>query len=454
MKPEELQIGDVIFFMDANGIPTHVAIYAGFRAETHFITHAVTDPYYSIITTRLRADEFPYRVFRPKDVALAAQTAHRMRIWAEHQVPFSLEKHELHINICDAVGFSHPKTGGATQRDYAMSLFSKNYYRYIEYAAHPSMPYFPHDKKTQGMYCSEAITAAFNAQKLIMLNAVKSSHELHGWVSDHTQEDIFTKQLERQQQPVLTQRYAEYLRSSRSERAYYPHGELPSNRRLDETPFLPSIAAWRSTTCSIEEFVDEFLSQNKFELPLDSIAATPWAMMSYFQAHEEHWQPLGEMKVVEKKYPLAKLEADKAAWRVYIHSLFQEAQEKQSIIRRTCGSQIDLLKDELESPAPLRKVKRSRSMEDVSAVLSQEQEKIELLTEASKYRTIRVLTTPEKPTTKTEARKGSPVLISRSGLKPKALFQSDADEGAPLASGAVNADARLSKEFSSLTLKK
>lgn len=64
MTPEELQIGDIIFFMDASAIPIHVAIYAGMRHNVHYITHAVTGSYKSIITTRLKSDDFPYKVLQ------------------------------------------------------------------------------------------------------------------------------------------------------------------------------------------------------------------------------------------------------------------------------------------------------------------------------------------------------------------------------------------------------
>jgi len=434
MNPNKLRVGDILFFMDALGVPNHVAIYAGFRANTHFITHAVTDPYYSIITTRLKPDDFPYRVFRCKDLGLAAQTAFRMRTWAEHQVPFSLEKHDLHFNIMDKPGFSHPVTGGEAQRNLAQSLFAANYYRYIEYASHPSMPYFPHPKNTQGMYCSEAITAAINVEKLIALDAVKSTKETHGWVSDHTSSTVLDKLLALLKIKSISKRYRDYLESSRSKDAYQPYGELPSNTKVDEIPFLPSIAAWRSSNCSVEEFVDTLLESNRFELPLDSFSATPWAMMSYFQAHAEHWEDMGTLLMPKVRYPLAKMETDKAAWRSYVQSLFEQAQEKQNSLRTACSSQLDLLEFEVQtSPVKLR---RTRSCAELNDLLAQEQEAIDLLTETTKHHSVVMLTSPTKPKTKSERLQTSPDLIQRrTMLKPTRLFQDEVDPTPPSSSG-------------------
>ncbi|MDI1352790.1 MAG: hypothetical protein PSV35_08530, partial [bacterium] len=108
-----------------------------------------------------------------------------MRSWEEHRVPFSKEIHNLHIAIKDK--FDHPKTGGQLQLSLAKEYFAPNFYRYIEYAAHPEMPYFPKDKNTKGMSCCEAITAVFNVQKLLMFNIIKP--DIKVWCSDHTTPD-------------------------------------------------------------------------------------------------------------------------------------------------------------------------------------------------------------------------------------------------------------------------
>lgn len=419
MNPADLQIGDIIFFMDANKLPIHVAIYAGLRANTHYITHAVTGKYNSIITTRLKNDDFPYRVFRCHDMALAAQSAIRMRIWEEHRVPFSIEKHDLFSVLSEDI-FSHPKTGGKDQLAFSREYFARNYYRYIEYASHPSMPYFPNGSQTQGMYCSEAITAAFNIQKLIMLDAI---NEAKGWVSDHTTKEIFSQLLTKfQGNKTISKRYSDYLESIRSEKPY-PYGQLPSNLKLDQAPFLPSTTAWKNSSCTIEEFVDNYLDTKKFELPLDSILATPGALMSHVENDNENWTHLGELKIDNTTNPLDNLEnTGPEEWRQHIAKLFATADEKRKHIIETYESK-DSFKHNWQFTEPTQKpLKKTRSFNDVTNHTPAAKEKTNLLSASNKYQSIKFFVTPERHRTQ-NTKKMPSTNITRRNLFPTSQTQ-------------------------------
>ncbi|MCS5712729.1 hypothetical protein [Candidatus Berkiella aquae] len=396
MHESELQIGDILFFMNASGFPDHVAIYAGLRDDTHFITHAVSDPYFSIMTTRLKPDIRPYQVYRCKDTSLALQTATRMRIWAEHQIPFSIEKHDLHLTLMDLPKLCHPKTGGTEQANLAASSFASHFYRYIEYAAHPQMPEFPHqDKPLEGMFCSEAITAALNVETLKQMNAVKSLAEMEiDWISDRIDSSYikaWASKAPSSQQPSA--QYLAYQAGLQAENEY-PFGELPSNsQRGSDGPFLPSIAAWRYNYYGpIENFISRYLSDEKFVLPLDSKITTPFAMLAYFAQHPNHWLDCGKLDPEPVEYPLADLELKKQEWIDYVTKLFNDAKEKKEDILANC-----LLHPEIpftfKIPSPVKRP-RSLSVDSTSNTLLSPSSRSQI----EKYNGVVAYTSPQKPT--------------------------------------------------------
>lgn len=361
------------------------------------ITHAVTGTHLSIITTRLKYDDFPYRVFRCKDMALATQSAIRMRSWEEHRVPFSMEKHDLHSVINDDK-LTHLETGGNDQLLLAKKYFAPNYYRYIEYAAHPEMPYFPKGNNMKGMYCSEAITAAFNVQKLLMLHAIKP--EIKGWVSDHTTTDIFSKLFTKLfGNKKTSERYKTYLKSIHSETPY-PYGAMPSNTKPDEAPFLPSLSAWANEQYSIEEFVDNFLEANQFELPLDSVIATLRAMMAHMEIDSVHWINCGKLTVEQTVNPLDNFETwASEEWRAYVGKLFSFAikkniaKKKQEFIA-SAYTAIDPLSSNWRLTPAVKSCIRRRSFDDTSKpafpIVT------DLLSPKNKYQSIAFFATPER----------------------------------------------------------
>jgi hypothetical protein len=413
MTPDKLQVGDIIFFMDASTIPIHVAIYAGMRNNTHYITHAVTGSYHSIITTRLKSDDFPYKVFRCKDMVLATQSALRMRSWEEHRVPFSIEKHDLHSVISEDQ-FGHPKTGGTDQLSLAIQYFAPNYYRYIEYAAHPEMPYFPKGKNMKGMYCSEAITAAFNVQKLLMLNTIKPN--MKGWVSDHTSTAIFSNLFTKLfGNKIISDRYQAYLDSIRS-KTPYPYGVMPSNTNLEQAPFLPSLSAWAKEEYSSEEFVDNLLKESQFELPLDSVIATPRAMMAHMEKDSEHWENCGELTLEITANPLDALETrSPEVWRAHVAKLFAVAEKKQESLV-SAYTTIDPLNINWRPASAVKSLVRSRSFDDTCKmphpVVS------DLLSVTNKYKSVSFFVTPERQ----KPAKDATHSINNSKFKGRTLF--------------------------------
>lgn len=352
MLEDELMIGDVIFFIDSNGIPHHVAIYAGKREDTHFISHAVSAPYYSFMTTRLKPEFYPYRVFRPTNTALGISTAIRMSIWSKYQVPFSEEKHTAYEDLCDNAKMTHPKDGGHAQQAFAAKYFDRNFYRYIAFAAHPSMPYYP-EEEMEGMRCSEGLTAAFNVETLLTINAVRSCAELNTkWVSDQIPLDEIASLIKKVPNYMApSSNYLEYINYSHHQNEY-EFANFPSNLKLHKFQCIPSILAWRYEVYGrIEHFIEHY----DFPLRLDSKISSPWAMMYFFQQTPNHWIDLGNLAIEHKFYNLEALEADKEKWREYINNLFSDAIERQQMLCSTFGAHSPISPSQLlSSSAPCR----------------------------------------------------------------------------------------------------
>lgn len=353
LDPNELEVGDFLFFMDFLGSPQHVAVYAGERAGAHFITHGVTDPYHSIMTTRLKSDDLPYRVFRLKDPILAFNIALRMHRWCLMAIPFSDSKHTMHINLIDSVGLSHPKTGGEAQCELAESYFLPNYFRYLEYAAHPDGPFHPKDESL-GFYCSEALIAATHIEILRLIGAVQPSPANEPWVTDHHLMDL--TEIEQLSPP---NGYLPYL--NRLQKREYPDVlsfKEPSESKQEFSK--PSFTAWNQR---FSPNIIESIEQLDYPLRLDSKLGSPWAIMVYCLKHPDHWLDLGSLKI-EKKLAKITGEDDKILWKAYVAKLFQNAplRRKQSL---SCSPEPT---HELITPFMNLKLKRSLSMSDLDEI--------------------------------------------------------------------------------------
>lgn len=406
MLEHDLQVGDILFFMDASKQPLHVAIYQGFRADTHFVTHAVTAPYHCIMTTRLKSEPFPYRVFRSNDAALGMLTANRMRMWAENKIPFSQEKHELYEEICDDM--CHPKTGGAKQCAYAMQYFPINFYRYIEFSAHPELPYYPHKVDPQGMYCSESLTAAINIESLLVIGAVFSCKEMNvSWVTDSVKPELlyqYINALPKEKQPHPN--YHEYLKTSHSPHEY-TLGNLKDNCREENAEFYPSFSAWRYDRYpSIEDFIKYY----EHPLPLDSKISTPWAMLHYFENNPQKWTDCGELIVSPIIYPLEKLEANKVAWQDYVSSLFEKALDMHERVRVNVS---ELSLNPRVDPISPIKVKASHSFENLNSLLNSPRSEVNDIASQERNKSLLKFTSPNAQST--------PKIRKKTGI-PKRLF--------------------------------
>lgn len=351
MQESELEIGDIIFFTDSFGNPEHVAVYNGKQGETHFVTHGVTGKYHSIMTTRLTANDkeeegdMPYHVFRPATLELGIAIAHRMRVWGTHNIPFSKEKHELYSEIIDRRDCARPGMPGLlAQQQLAEKYFSPNFYQLIEIASHPTSPYFPHleEHNIEGMYCSEALTAAINVEYLLSMHAVKSCNDLNlAWISDNTDQEMieqYAAALPQEFKPG--QEYADYIQRHHSQTPYEElHTQLSFNSRKVLEKFPPSFIAWNYP---VYGSIEKFAKQSGSPLPLDPTLATPGAMFAYMCNHPEMWNDMGHVTIQNREYPFEKLEADKTVWRKYVTNLFESGQKNKEHLRNRCAELEDL----------------------------------------------------------------------------------------------------------------
>ena len=193
MQESDLLPGDLIFFLDSFKIPQHIAIYNGVRDGVPFVSHAVTGKYNAVMTTRLKVEEGPYVVMRCKNMDLALAAQHRMRIWGENGIPYSFEKSDLIQSFTDEMPYCHPKEGPKAGSILAQKYYEPNFYRYIEYASHPNMPFHPN--YMEGFRCDEAIVAAFNVETLLQDNCILAeAFDQVTWVSDRLCE-VFEEEL-------------------------------------------------------------------------------------------------------------------------------------------------------------------------------------------------------------------------------------------------------------------
>lgn len=337
ISPDELLVGDIVFFMNALEQPSHVAIYAGNRAGTHFITHGVSEPYNSIMTTRLKHDDFPYRVFRCTDFNLSMQATCRMLSWVKTGLRFSHEKHEsFYSNFTDAYPNCHPKVGGQKQLEAAKKDFEIIFYRYIAMASHPELPFMVNGSQNEGVYCSEAITMAFNMETLLSAEAVHSIDKINAnWVTDKTL--ISPKSIEEKFKPHPN--YWTYFERANSPMEYQPYGILPENA-VKDGHFPCSLSAW-----NYERYpsIEQFIKQYPFCLPLDSKISSPWAMMTQMQQVPGLWQDMGQLKVPVINYRLEDLESQqhKEEWKEYVVQLFQQREIFHSKFEQDLAQSID-----------------------------------------------------------------------------------------------------------------
>lgn len=320
ISTDDLQFGDLIFFMNHNNAE-HVAIYVGKQKDTRFIAHAVSEPHFSVMTTRLKKDFYPYEVFRCKDTYLAALAACRLLSWVRTGLGFSKEKHDsLYANFMDATENCHPKTGGLAQLSQLQNDFPTIFYRYIAMASHPEYPIIPTAKNSEGVQCAETVVMAYNIETLLKSNAVKSVKDLNNkWVSDKTTTDPIA--IQNKFHP--SDQYWTYFRRANNPNEYEPYGVIPQNGIKDGA--LPcSLYAWKYENYpSIEEFIKTY----PFSLPLDSKLSTPWAIMTFCQNNPLLWQSLGKLEIQNINYPKEELESKKDEWKKYVLRLFHKREQ-------------------------------------------------------------------------------------------------------------------------------
>lgn len=320
ISPDNLLVGDIIYFMDSSKQAIHVAVYTGKKEDTHFITHSVSAPYNSVMTTRLKADVYPYKVYRCTDFNLAMQVTCRMLSWVNHGLNFSHAKSDgIYSNFIDAYPNCHPVEGGRNQLEHAKKDFDIIFYRYISMASHPNQPFMVNDIQNEGARCSEAIVMAYNIETLLCADAVHSIDKLNvHWVTDKT--TVSPEIIADKFSPHSN--YWAYFQRANNPDEYQPHGKLPENG-IKDGHYPCSLSAW-----NYEQYpsIEVFVQQYPFLLPLDSKIVSSWALMTYMQNTPGLWQDMGELMVPEICYPLAELEAEerKKEWKDYVVQLFQK----------------------------------------------------------------------------------------------------------------------------------
>lgn len=353
----DLLIGDVIFFMNSLGQPHHVALYAGLRENIHFITHAVSNPYNSMMATRLKESEYPYRIFRCKDFNLAVQAACRMNSWVKSGLRFSHEKTDgIYSNFVDTYPMCHPKIGGNAQAVEGRKNFPLIIYRYIEMASHPKTPFMVNHEQNEGVRCSEALVMAFNIETLLQADAVKSTKQLGvNWISDKT--TLEPELIQEKFSPPSE--YWSYYEKRNNINEYAPYGVLPENNVKDG--YCPcSLLAWNY---DLYPYIQEFVKSYPFSLPMDSTIATSWALLTQMIETPNLWEDMGDLNVAIVNHSVDELEKNKNQWKKYVTDLFDKRKNEETLF----FSQIKSLSETSEFKFSPTKVKgRARAVSESS----------------------------------------------------------------------------------------
>lgn len=401
MTPDDLLVGDLLFFMNSLKQAEHVAIYSGKKDNTHFITHAVSEPYNSVMTTRLKNEFLPYRVYRCLDLNLSYQVTHRMLSWVKVGLKFSHEKTDsIYSGFTDSRPMCHPVTGGQAQLDHILNDFPIIFYRYIAMASHPEIPYMINSEQDEGLICSEAIAMAFNIETLLHADAVYSTSTLNvPWVSDKIHYNV----AEINQRFSPHQNFWNYAERCNDPNEYQPYGVIPENA-IKDGDYPCSLYAWNFNRYpSIETFIQQY----PFALPVDSKLASPLALMIHMENTPTLWKNLGQLTVPVVKYNHSELETQdsKEAWKQYVIKLFSEREGAQSQFK------ISLAESNESLPAPVFSQMRSRSNSS-ETFCSQETSIYETALTAA-FDRVKTLVSPVKP--KTE--RTSPTTIKFCGKK-------------------------------------
>ncbi len=162
-------MGDVIYFLDTNGIPEHMALYVSKKNDTHYVVHATTVPHRGVMITYLREPDFScnYQVLRPIDTELSQIALGIILNWVEQKIPFTTDKRResLMDRLEDRNGYT-PKFARKIQEAYAKSTYVQNYSHYLDMAN--ALPSIPREAgEITGLACSETIVSAFNIALLI-----------------------------------------------------------------------------------------------------------------------------------------------------------------------------------------------------------------------------------------------------------------------------------------------
>lgn len=186
MLESELQIGDLIFFLDTLSNAEHIALFVSMKDDVPYVIHATSAPYYAVMLTRLKPADIgcAYRVVRPIHKNLALIATGILFQWVEHLVPYaSREKFDAIMNELDQKGGIDNPNAGIVQEAHGKATYESNYAQYLIMAN--SLPYIPHEEgKIKGLRCAETIVAAFNIALVIMHATLIQSFMGYEWILD------------------------------------------------------------------------------------------------------------------------------------------------------------------------------------------------------------------------------------------------------------------------------
>ena len=170
MNSHELLSGDLIFYVNSLAFVEHIALYIGEHASVPYVVHATTGEYRAMMITRISPPDegCSYRVMRPVNQTLAQEAKKILSEWVKMRVPFaSNERRDIVVNYLDNIGAFDTPTAGEKQAIHGKKTYLSNYAWYFTMAKY--LPLVPDD----GLFCSEAIVAAFNVA-LLMQHAIET----------------------------------------------------------------------------------------------------------------------------------------------------------------------------------------------------------------------------------------------------------------------------------------
>lgn len=305
MKPEDLQLGDVIFYNydPLSHTATHVAMYTGDIDGIPHVTHSVLNATPGVQTTVLKEMEpnGPIEIFRPKNRELGLKAANIMLDWAKYRIPYDIRRANWMIEMSKVTRRVARREDKMEEVDHLLSkyicLAKAKFYERIKFAARlGSCPVrFDEELQARGFTCVQVVILAYQVAELspyvrsynemfIRNTAVSESCEQikEFWISDKK------FPIELLGEYDMPESFISYALALRDQEEFPDFCFYDKKVAMQHENFFPSIVSLKRDVLnmSVDEFIESFASV--INLPA-KICYTD-VLYAYMCKFSDHWE--------------------------------------------------------------------------------------------------------------------------------------------------------------------